>query len=235
MHKNPIRFVLFATLFFLSCKPNVKVFKEEKILGIDVSSHQGIINWAEVKKARIEFCFIKATEGGDFIDKKFKENLIQARNNKILVGAYHYYRVKKSNDLQFKNFTSVVSKEAIDLPPVIDVEYFSNNSLHEKTNRDKFISNLKEFQSMLEMHYGKKPIIYTDIKFYNELIKGNIDNPLWLSDLHTKNLNYLDSTQWLFWQYNIVGKIKGIDSTVDLNMFNGNLEKLKNLKFSKSR
>lgn len=246
--KNMKYFIFFflTLVLFLSFKYNFnekkifgktikKTWKTYQIKGIDVSHHQGDIDWNEVKKQNVYFCFIKATEGINFVDKKFEYNYKEAKKNKILVGAYHYYRFNRNNNLQFKNFTKSVHKGSIDFPPVIDVEYFGNEKLRDLRNKEKFIKDLKSFQSMIENFYGKKPIIYTDVKFYNDLIKGKIDNLIWISDLRTEEIDYIDSSQWIFWQYSFLGKKNGIKKHVDLNVFNGDLEKLNQLKLVKTR
>lgn len=65
------------------------------IHGIDVSHHQGEIDWHKVKNAEvngepISFVFIKATEGQNHIDENYNDNFYQARENGFLRGAYHY-------------------------------------------------------------------------------------------------------------------------------------------------
>jgi len=223
-----------------SCKDTKISVKDSKpknikskyyIRGIDVSHHQGVIDWTKVKEDNVKFAFVKATEGGNHVDKQLKYNITQSKKNKIPVGAYHYYRFNRTPYQQFLNYKNNVHKKSIDFPPVIDVEYHSNEALKNLENKKKFISDLKTLQTLLHKHYGKKPIIYTDIKFYFDLIHdSDIDNTLWMSDLRSKNLNYLDSSQWVFWQYSFRGKVLGIEKEVDLNFFNGNMEMLYALK-----
>lgn len=203
--------------------------KNYPVKGIDVSHHQNLINWNEVKKDNVHFCIIKATEGKGFVDHRFKYNSKQAKLNNISVGAYHYYRFKNDVKSQFLNYTAIVSKNSIDFPPVIDVEYCNNPELRDSRNKAKFINDLKELMSMLENHYGKKTILYTDVNFYNDLLKGEINSHLWMSDLRKINPGYLDSSQWVFWQYSMRGNKKGINGNVDLNVFNGDMKKLNEL------
>lgn len=232
--------ILLVLSFVYSFRENVikntgKGVNHYKIVGIDVSHHQGDIDWKMVKRDTVHFCFMKATEGTNFKDKRFKYNLTQAKKNKIAVGAYHYYRYNKNNILQFKNFISVVPKNSIDFPPVIDAEYLGNPGLGDKKNREKFVKDLKEFQKMIRNYYGEEPIIYTDILFYNNVLKNDIKNNLWMNDLHAKSINYLDSSQWIFWQHSHKGNKNGIKGYVDLNVFNGTLEDFNRLKFSEAR
>ena len=59
--------------------------------GIDVSHHQGSIDWSAVAGDDVGFAFIKATEGGDHIDRRFEENWIGAAKAGIPRGAYHFF------------------------------------------------------------------------------------------------------------------------------------------------
>lgn len=213
-------------------KPPVPIKREiykYKVRGIDVSHHQGSIDWSKVKQHGVDFVFLKATEGEYHVDTRFADNLREAREHKIPVGAYHYYRFNRSALVQFVNYRKVVPRDMIDLPPVIDVEYHSNEALKDRSNKSRFLQELKTLQSLIEKHYGKKPIIYTDGRFYEDLLEGTVTDRFWRSDVRSVNLGYLDSSQWIFWQYSMRGKIPGIPSEVDLNVFNGDLQKLLHL------
>ncbi len=57
-----------------------------------VSHHQGEINWKQVaEKNDFKFVVMKATEGHDFIDPRFATNSKEAKEQGILVGAYHFF------------------------------------------------------------------------------------------------------------------------------------------------
>ena len=109
------------------------------VVGIDVSSHQGKINWKEVYSSKINFAFIKATEGETFVDKRFKYNFSNAKKNKIIVGAYHFFRFNKGGKEQAYNFINNVSLTPMDFPPVLDVELHGGNKFS-KEKRNKVIS-----------------------------------------------------------------------------------------------
>jgi lysozyme len=94
-------------------------------LGIDVSHHQGgSLNFVALRRAGIDFCFIKATEGAGFKDSKFGTNLKRARDAGMLVAAYHYLRNTTSAAAQVSNVVSVVPKDISVIP---DVEEGSGN------------------------------------------------------------------------------------------------------------
>ena len=82
---------------------NLKVLEkhEGKVIGIDVSEYQGKIRWSYVdtieEKYPLRYVFIRATVGRDRPDRQFKRNWIGAKNNKMIRGAYHYYRPNENS------------------------------------------------------------------------------------------------------------------------------------------
>ncbi|HMO23601.1 MAG TPA: GH25 family lysozyme, partial [Candidatus Melainabacteria bacterium] len=63
----------------------------EHLFGIDVSRHQGTIDWGRVKAAGVNYCFIKSTEGSSWKDNKFDFNWAEAKKHGIIRGAYHFF------------------------------------------------------------------------------------------------------------------------------------------------
>lgn len=93
------------------------------IKGLDVSHHQGHIDWQKVGATKkYSFVFIKATEGHDFTDDDFVKNWQGAKANGLLVGAYHFFSTRSSGTEQAEFFIAAVPKEEGALPPVIDIE-----------------------------------------------------------------------------------------------------------------
>ena len=74
--------------YFMGFSPDRNVYP---LRGIDVSNHQGQIDWPRVAKDDVAFAIIKATEGGDFVDKSFARNIEAARAAGLTVGAYHFF------------------------------------------------------------------------------------------------------------------------------------------------
>lgn len=89
------------------------------LLGIDVSHHQGSIDWSLMRHYGIQFAGLKATEGDAFIDSQFARNLRNARAAGVVVFAYHYQRSVATATEQVANIVRVVPK---DCPVVVDVE-----------------------------------------------------------------------------------------------------------------
>ena len=196
--------------------------------GTDVSRHQGKIDWKKLSKFRfdthkIEFVFIKATEGETWLDERFNYNWKKAKSYNIIRGAYHFYRPKVHSSKQMKNFTDAVKLEKGDLPPVLDVEIES--SLPKSTYRKGVLNCLK----IMESTYGVKPIIYTNQKLYREYFKHKNfkEYRFWISRLKSTPPRM---DHWHFWQFTYEAVIDGTNEYVDMNVFNGTKEEFLKLR-----
>ena len=195
-----------------------------KVHGIDVSHHQGEIDWTAVKGTAsqaypIRFVFMKATEGGDYKDRRFDENFRRAKEAGLIRGAYHFYNPYTDPIRQADFFISQVKLQRGDLAPVLDIE---------RKPRDKaqLQADLKVFLKRLELHYGVKPIIYTSFKYRTRYLDApEFDAyPFWIAHYYVDSLSYVGA--WQFWQHTDYGTVPGIDTSVDLNVFNGSQEEL---------
>ena len=183
--------------------------------GIDVSHHNGKIDWNKVKKnRRIKFVYIKATEGADFVDPEYNRNLKGARKAGFKVGSYHYFHMTSSPEWQFKNFIKHAPKKKQDLVPMVDFETCDGYSI--KRTRKA----LKKFVSLLEKYYGKKPIIYSTMSHYNDILAPEFNR------YHLYIGRYSDCPPvirgkgtYTIWQYSETGRVKGIKRYVDLARF----------------
>jgi lysozyme len=171
----------------------------------------------------VAFAYIKATEADDFKDQNFSKNWSAAKKTAIAVGAYHYFSLAYGGEVQADNFISSVPVETTSLPPVVDLEYVGNSS--KRPSKSDFHKELSIFLSAVTDHYGKQPIIYTTKEFYRDYLDPEFaTNPTWIRDLFLPPKNH-----WVLWQYSQWGSIDGINGSVDLDYFGGNVEKLRNL------
>ncbi len=190
------------------------------IHGIDVSHHQEVIDWAEVKKMNVEemqlsFAFIKATEGLVNVDRLFKRNWYKAREEGMIRGAYHFFLATKSGKKQADNFIAQVTLEPGDLPPVLDIEQLYG--VKPKNLRVR----VKEWLTAIEAYYKVKPIIYTNVDFYEQYLGAEFDEyPLWVAHYLQPNKPRIERP-WVFWQHSETGRVNGIRGKVDFNVFNG--------------
>nr|WP_255486737.1 glycoside hydrolase family 25 protein [Mucilaginibacter sp. SP1R1] len=200
---------------------NVRIPSGYTIHGIDVSSYQGKINWQKVKAmndddVHITFAFIKATEGILSMDPYFQRNWREAPKAGIICGAYHYFLPQKNGLWQARFFLQTVKVEKGDLPMVVDVEQLY------KTPPAKMRAQLSSFVNYIKTQTGIKPIIYTNISFYQDYLSGYFDDyTLWIAHYYEPVLNISDKTNWRFWQHSDKARINGINQKVDFNVFKG--------------
>lgn len=188
--------------------------------GIDISRHQGAISWRavkdmQVKDIRFNFVFMKATEGVTMVDPSFKRNWKSCKEMHIPRGAYHYYLANRSGADQALNFIKTVKLQPGDLPPVVDVEQLRN------TKPELMRAELKLFLNMIETHYNTKPIIYSYVDFYEHYLGKDFDHyPLWIAHYLQRERPRI-KREWIFWQFNEAGRVNGILSNTDFDVFNG--------------
>ena len=200
---------------------NVRIPNNYTVHGIDVSSYQGKINWAKVKAmnedgVHIKFAFIKATEGVLMTDPYFQRNWREAPKAGIICGAYHYFLPQKSGLWQARFFLQTVKIEKGDLPMVVDVERLY------RTTPEKMRAQLTLFINQVETKTGVKPIIYTNISFYQDYLRGYFDDyTLWIAHYYQPELKISSKTNWQFWQHSDKARINGINQKVDMSIFKG--------------
>lgn len=201
-----------------------------EIHGIDISHHQGEIDWQTLKdegmidKFPVRFIMIKATEGATKVDENFVDNFYQAREYGFTRGAYHFYSVHSSAQAQAEFFIKNVKLERGDLPPVLDVEHKPKNQTDEE-----FQQSIQLWLNMVEFHYGVKPIIYTYYKFKIKYLNDSVfdDYPYWIAHYYVEKVEYKGA--WKFWQHTDVGKLPGIKGNVDFNIYNGSFYDLRKM------
>ena len=188
--------------------------------GIDVSAYQGRIDWKEVARHRVQFAFIKASEGATRQDPRFARNWQEARAAGIVCGAYHYYVPTRDAGLQANLFARTVPRLSGALPPVLDVEA---NSFHDVAVMRREVAR---WLLLTEAHYGVRPIIYSNHGFYRRYLAGHFDDyPLWLAHYEVAQPT-LPASQWIIWQHSDEAYVPGIRGTVDFNVYQGNYASL---------
>lgn len=204
---------------------------EFAVHGIDVSKYQGDIDWEQVKESGVAFAFIKATEGGDKVDSKFQYNWAAAKAAGVPRGAYHFVYWCRPPHEEIANFASVVPNDPDALPPVLDVEPTPESKSCKRTlYREEAIRDMRTMLEAMERRYGKKPIIYSSVDFYQAILQPDAlsEYPIWVrSTKYHPKVRYGDR-KWTFWQYRSDGRVPGIVGAVDQNTFNGSFEQWKN-------
>jgi lysozyme len=209
--------------------PNISAYP---VHGIDVSHHDGDIQWAQVKAAGISFAFIKATEGADFVDPDFQANWQGASGAAVAKGAYHFYNFCKTGAVQAANFIKTVPREDGVLPMVIDLEASEDCAPAQMPAKPVFLKDFAAFVSSVTAAYGAAPILYVNLVIYDQYLSGAASGfKLWIADPAHTSPHMPAGESWTFWQYGWHGSVAGIaaGTEVDLDVFNGDAQALARL------
>jgi lysozyme len=214
--------------------------------GIDVSRWQGDINWSSVKNAGIEFAFCKATEGVDFVDIKYTQNMVNASAAGVLIGPYHFARPDSQennpNDArdEANDFVDAIAPYYAApgnfLRPVLDVERLPTlGEIPIGLTQKEYLSDwVHEFVDVVVTRLGFEPIIYTGSSYAINYLDQSISQyDLWLA-----NWGYFPPAtppavalgiwdDWAFWQFTDSGQVPGIVGSVDFDVFQGSLSELR--------
>ncbi|HZY38662.1 MAG TPA: GH25 family lysozyme [Mucilaginibacter sp.] len=200
---------------------NINIPVKYPIHGIDVSSYQGLIDWQKVKNmhqdsVRINFAYIKATEGILLTDPYFMRNWRACQRVGMVAGAYHFFRPRSSGKLQARFFLANISVQKGNLPPVVDVESLDG------VTQEKMRKELDDFLKEVSLKTKTKPIIYSGLKFYYDNLAGYFDKyHFWLSNFDQPDLGVNTATDWKFWQHSNRASVSGILHGVDFDVFRG--------------
>ncbi len=189
------------------------------VRGVDVSHHNGTVNWAQLKYEGIAFAYIKSTEGVSHCDRNYKENYGNARESDIKTGTYHFYTFGLDGKMQAQHFIRNATVGSGDLVPAIDVEHSPvNRYSNDKHYIDRIIEELKKLEHEMYEHYGVRPIIYTNKDCYKLYIMNHFpENFIWMSDLHSEPT--IKDHDWVIWQFSHTGNINGVKCDIDLNYY----------------
>lgn len=202
----------------------------DKTYGFDISHYQNKedISWDSLsignKTIPLEFVVMRATMGNRSADKHFSDFWEQAKKHDLIRGAYHFYRADEDPIIQANNFLENVKLESGDLPPILDIE-----KIPKRKSNKKLVEDLKIWCKIVEEIYGEKPIIYTYYHYYKDFLKGEFDDyPLWLANYNDVPAPSPDD-KWDFWQFTENGIVYGINTKVDIDIYNGGIWSLESL------
>ena len=188
--------------------------------GVDVSAHQGRIDWDALSRSQVRFAYIKATEGANYVDPRFVANWRDAGHAGIRQGAYHRFSICRSLAAQANNFFHTVPRTYGALPPALDVENMDSCGSHKVDARAQIYGIL----DLLERHYGVRPILYVTRQFHERYASAFPRERFWLRSLYAAP--DFRAGQWVIWQHHEAAHRPGIDQPVDVNSFRGNARAL---------
>ncbi len=211
-------------LFFLA-----SIVHSQTPLGIDVSHHQGTINWNLVANDGKVFAFVKATEGFTYDDPNFQTYMTNGVNAGVIMGAYHFARPDNNSATDEANHFVSVAGNFIGngfLPPVLDFEDPNANTHLDQIYSSQYLTNwVQTWMNRVEALTGVRPVIYLSSHYANFLNASLNVYPLWIAKPgtapNTPPNDIGNWNDWLFKQYSWNGSVNGISGNVDLDSYHG--------------
>lgn len=195
--------------------------------GIDVSQHQGNIDWSNVVNSGIKFAMIRigyrgyGAAGGQAEDKKYKDNFKNARANGLKVGIYYYSTALNIAEAQ-KDAEYVLSllrkyeyQNQVTMPVAIDLEVNSPTVRDANVDKRTRTDIANTFCSIIKNN-GYTPMVYASKAFLKDNMNiSQVPYDIWVAQYNSK-CTY--SGNYTMWQYSSTGKVSGINGNVDCNI-----------------
>ena len=187
--------------------------------GIDVSEHQGNINWNSVKD-RIGFAILKLGNIGDgnkfWIDSKFERNYTQCKTLGIPIGVYVYSYTNQINNIDdcARAVVNYLQGKKLELPVYIDME----DKEIAVEGKSKLTQLVIEFNSIIEQS-GRWAGVYANLNWFNNYLnKEEIKRryTTWIAHYGVNEDRYKGQYDML--QYSSKGAVTGISGNVDMNI-----------------
>lgn len=213
---------VWVAVAFMRSEPFPPDRRNYPVRGIDVSHHQGTIDWKRVAADDVAFAILKATEGGDHLDTRFAVNLSQALDAGLAVGAYHFFTFCRPGVEQAANFIATVPRDPRLLPPAVDIEFHGN--CPERPTPENLHAELMAFLGPVETHFGKPAVIYLPDDAAIRYGSVMPERLRWVRSL----IAHPGDERWVYWQYDDKGRVDGIEGDVDLNVLQGEQLRLLN-------
>lgn len=179
---------------------------------IDVSDWQSQIDWAKVKKAGVVGAIIRYADGNT-LDKRFAENMKNAKANGIHIGSYIFSRAKTKAEAEkeAERLFNACKEYELDMPLYIDLEVDSL-SKYANTVAQAFLIKMKAL--------GGKGGVYANLNWWNNYLKDTAENysasPFWIAQ-YNDTMDYKPASKMGMWQYSSSGKVSGISGKVDMD------------------
>ena len=218
-------------------------YTSERIYGIDIARYQHEqgrrrypIDWNKMhitflgKKGHknvkdtanypVSFIFIKSTESTSVRNRYYASDYMQARKHGIRIGAYHFFSLQTSGARQAQYFIQNTLFKSGDLPPVLDVEP-TDAQISQAGGVEAMFRQIRTWLRLVEQRTGVKPILYVNQRFVNVHLSQAPDIKRLYRVWIARYGEYKPDVRLAFWQLCPDGRVAGIRTEVDINVFNG--------------
>ncbi len=209
-----------------------KYYREEGLLryegahmvGIDVSAHQGVVDWEAVSQSGIEFVILRAgyrgsSQGLLYEDETFQKNFKAARKAGLKIGVYFFSQARdiREADEEGEFLAEILDGEKLDLPVFYDWELVDSSSRIPDLYEIPMTECTLAFCQRMEREGYEAGVYFNQSFGYYHLDMSQLqDYTLWLAEY-----NEIPGFDYHFHlvQYTDKGKVEGIETAVDLNLW----------------
>ena len=201
-----------------------------QILGVDVYSGYGTINWSQVASAGYSFAYAKATEGVGYTDSQYLNYAVNGLSAGLKMGAFHFARPDLNPSLsgavsEANYFLSIAQPHITqcELPPALDLE---GSYLQSSFTSAQLTAWVQTWMNTVQSATGIKPVLYIGASTAGYLNSSVNTYSLWIdyvsgsSTTPPPNIGVWNT--WTFNQYSWTATVPGISGAMDVNVFNGN-------------
>ncbi|AUN22235.1 hypothetical protein RSJ22_12615 [Clostridium botulinum] len=182
--------------------------------GIDISMHNGTVNFSAVKSSGCNIVIIKATEGVDYVDPCLNQHYNGAKAQGLNIGFYHFMSEKTDPAQQAVDFWNAIKSKQFNIIPTLDIETNSMDRSAEAIS-DRCIEFLEKFKSLS----GYNCLIYTGGYFGRDNLDSRVKKYSgWIAH-YGVNSPMATGFTVVGHQYTEDGRINGVNTRVDLNNF----------------
>ncbi len=188
------------------------------VRGVDASHHQGDIDWRRVRADRVEFAYLKASEGASFVDPRFAGNARAADAAGLRVGGYHFFSTCSPGRPQGEHFVDVLASapatSAADaMPPAVDLELQGNCA--QPPPRAQLLAEVRDFLAVVERATGRRVVVYAYPDFEARYrFAGALDRRQWVRRIGDRP----PARNWWIWQKDDRAQVDGFSAPADLNL-----------------
>lgn len=178
--------------------------------GVDVSKHNGGVNWNQVAASGIQFAFIKAGSTNSGIDPQFAANITGAQAAGLKTGVYIYsYAVTPEQAANEANLIlQWIAPYTVNYPVVFDIE----DKCHKNLSNQQLIDIINAFCSVIDAA-GYYPVVYSNKNMFVQKL-STVGWDKWVAQ-YNSSCEYNNNV--CFWQYSSNGSVSGINGRVDVN------------------
>lgn len=198
--------------------------------GMDVSSHQGTVDWDAAASNGASFAYVKATEGTGYTNPYFDQQFNGSRSAGLIHGAYHFALPDKSSGAAQANYFvdhgGAWRSDGETLPPALDIEYNPYGAVCYGLSARDMVNWIRDFARTVAARTGRDPVFYTSTNWWSQCTGNDAGfaatDPLWVPR-YGSSVGALPAG-WdyqTFWQYADSGVFPG-----DQDQFNGTYDRL---------